>query len=280
VELKQKDLQLLSKALRKAKPTTRRARMLGFTRAAEDEKVEVLGGFLDDELQHLARHSPMFCDCAMARLVRLISVRFKEGGLQMPPPIVSRIYQELSNGSLSFHQAHKITKVPFPFPYAQLLSIMMVYFMLTVPLAIVCFTRNDAMAVLLSGSASFTFVALNEVALELEDPFGSDANDLPLFEMHNSFNTALSHLLHMRPPECDNLKSANYWKMQSAMRVARRSSVSKISRQSILGLHSRVSSVAIATTTNPHLEVPAAPPSGGLSGTGAQASPPSVISRA
>ena len=74
--------------------------------------------------------------------VRLISVRCKEGGLNMPPPIVSRIYQELSNGSIGFHQAQKIARVPFPFPYAQLLAIMRLYFILTVPLAVVCFTND------------------------------------------------------------------------------------------------------------------------------------------
>ena len=100
------------------------------------DKIEVLGGLLEGELPHLRNHVPHLVDCAMSRLVRLISVRLKEGGLAMPPPIVSRIYQELSNGALGFHQAQKIARVPFPFPYAQLLALMKVYFILTVPMAV------------------------------------------------------------------------------------------------------------------------------------------------
>ena len=57
------------------------------------DKISVVGGFLEGELEHLGEHEPHFVDCAMARLIRLISVRLKEGGLAMPPPIVSRIYQ-------------------------------------------------------------------------------------------------------------------------------------------------------------------------------------------
>ena len=130
---------------------------------AGKDAVEVLGVLDAEELAHLTRHEPDYVDCAMARLVRLISGRFKEGGLTMPPPIVSRIYQELSNGSMGFHQAHKIARVPFPFPYAQLLSIMKIYFILTVPLAVVCFISEPAFATFMSGFTSATFVCLNEV---------------------------------------------------------------------------------------------------------------------
>ena len=90
-------------------------------------------------------------------------VRLKEGGLNMPPPVVSRIYQELSNGALGFHQAQKISRVPFPFPYAQLLAIMKVYFILTVPMAVVCFTDSVPFAIFMSFFTSFIFVCLNEV---------------------------------------------------------------------------------------------------------------------
>ena len=38
----------------------------------------------------------------------------------MPPPILSRVYQELSNAMLGFNSAMKVATTPFPFPYAQL----------------------------------------------------------------------------------------------------------------------------------------------------------------
>jgi predicted membrane chloride channel (bestrophin family) len=193
------------------------------------DAIEVIAGWQDDEIEHLAQHEPHFVDCALARLVRLISVRFKEGGLNMPAPIVSRIYQELSNGALGFHQAQKIAFVPFPFPYAQLLAIMKTYFVLTVPLAVSCFTDEAWFAVVMSACSCVLFVSLNEVAIELEDPFGNDANDLPLRQMHNTFNKALVHLLHQDNPASDNHKSATYMKLQSSIRATLSRSIRRAS---------------------------------------------------
>ena len=95
---------------------------------------------------------------------------------------------------------------------------MKVYFILTVPMAVVSFTNNTGFAVFMSFFTSFIFVCLNEVAIELEDPFGNDANDLPLRNMHKSFNKALEHLLHQEAPEMDNIKSMHTMKLQSGIR--------------------------------------------------------------
>ena len=191
------------------------------------DKIAVTGGFFEGELEHLQAHAPHFVDCVMARLVRLISIRVKEGGMNIPPPVVSRVYQELSNGAIGFHQSEKIARVPFPFPYAQLLAIMKVYFILTVPIAVVAFTDEPGFAIFMSFFTSFIFVSLNEVAIELEDPFGNDANDLPLQSMLKSFNRALEHLLHQEAPEEDNLKSATYMKLQSGIRATLRRTAGK-----------------------------------------------------
>ena len=41
-------------------------------------------------------------------------------GLGHDAPIVSRIYQVLSDGTLPYHAALKVVDTPFPFAYAQL----------------------------------------------------------------------------------------------------------------------------------------------------------------
>jgi hypothetical protein len=183
----------------------------------------------------------------------------------MPPPIVSRIYQELSNGSLGFHQAQKIAKVPFPFPYAQLLAIMKVYFILTVPLAIVCFTDDYAFAVLMSGFCTSIFVCLNEVAIELEDPFGNDANYLPLRNMHASFNKALEHLLHQEAPESDHVKSAKYMKLQSSIKATLRRVTAGQGKRGTPGAAAAAPSTPVPGTT------PDSPQDGGAAATGSAA---------
>ena len=42
--------------------------------------------------------------------------------LMTPPPVLSRVYQELSNGMLGFNQSLKLADVPFPFIFAQILE--------------------------------------------------------------------------------------------------------------------------------------------------------------
>merc|ERR1719262_1334834 len=44
------------------------------------------------------------------------------GVIPTAPPIVSRIFQDLSMGVVTLNNVRKISETPFPFPYAQALS--------------------------------------------------------------------------------------------------------------------------------------------------------------
>merc|ERR1712048_780387 len=52
----------------------------------------------------------------------------KNGILWIAPPILSRVFQELSNGVVIVNDAMKITEYPFPYPYAQMLTILLLAF--------------------------------------------------------------------------------------------------------------------------------------------------------
>jgi len=123
----------------------------------------------------------------MTRIIRMISNRIKEGGMAAPPPVVSRVYQELSNGLLGFQQAQKVADIPFPFPYAQIVQYMQLAFVLSCPFVVISFVSSVIPAMIFTFLAVFCYVSLNEVAAELEDPFGTDPNDLPLHRLHLRF---------------------------------------------------------------------------------------------
>merc|ERR1711975_194620 len=106
--------------------------------------------------------------------------RQKEGGLAVPPPICTRLFQEMSNGMLGFNNAKKIHNTPFPFPYAQLITLALLILTLTCGFVMNVFVTSPYWATLFSFVAIAGYYAINEVAIELEDPFGDDANDLPL----------------------------------------------------------------------------------------------------
>merc|ERR1719392_125561 len=92
--------------------------------------------------------------------------------IDIPPPIQSRIYQELSNGMLGFNQAMKIADVPFPFPYAQLLLVLLTLYVCIIPVYMVCFTQSAIGAPVLSFLLFEGIWGINETAKELENPFG------------------------------------------------------------------------------------------------------------
>merc|ERR1719359_2043158 len=63
--------------------------------------------------------------------------------------------------------------------------------------SVVCATsiESPAWASFLSFSVVISFWSLNFIALELEDPFGDDANDLPMKDMQTDLNLSLKELL-------------------------------------------------------------------------------------
>jgi len=120
----------------------------------------------------------------MTRIIRLVTQRMDEGGVAIPPPILSRVYQELSTGLLGFTHAKKVGDIPFPFPYSQIVSFLQVCFLFSCPFVVMALISEVIPAFFFTFFAAFCYSSLNEVAAELEDPFGTDANDLPLFKLH------------------------------------------------------------------------------------------------
>ena len=82
-------------------------------------KLEVLGGLSEGEMRCL-HGNPERCHLVYTWLLKELVLRRKAGGLATDGPVVSRIYQVLSDGMLSYLGARKLADTPFPFPYAQL----------------------------------------------------------------------------------------------------------------------------------------------------------------
>ncbi|MCZ7683679.1 MAG: hypothetical protein M5U28_34875 [Sandaracinaceae bacterium] len=72
----------------------------------------------------------------------------------------------------------RIRRTPIPFAYAQHIKIFVVVFCFTAP-----FAMADAMrwyTPLVAGLLAFALFGIDEIGVEIEDPFGTDPNDLPL----------------------------------------------------------------------------------------------------
>jgi hypothetical protein len=114
--------------------------------------------------------------------------------LKIAPPIQSRMYQELSNGMLGFSNVLKIADVPFPFPHAQIIMILLVCWMLLIPIFMMQFTKSWITGPVLASLLVMATWCLNELAIELEDPFGLDANDLSLQDFHVRFMEGIQEI--------------------------------------------------------------------------------------
>jgi predicted membrane chloride channel (bestrophin family) len=149
---------------------------------------------IDEEEQRFLGSAPDPVLATVQRIVRAVSTRHQFGGVCAPSPIVSRVFQELSNGLLAYNAATKIKEVPVPFAYVQFNAMLFCLFVLFTPLAIAAFTGQVASSVLISMIVVGGFAAMWLVANELEDPFGDDANDLPMVGYHEHFVRALMRM--------------------------------------------------------------------------------------
>jgi len=155
-----------------------------------DAERRVLESFGDEPLSTEARVSMVAC-WFMRRL--LARSKFEQGDSRdTSPPITSRLYQVISDGNLWFSHASKIAITPFPFPYHNLMSILIWIYTFLAPLLVNGCIMETTARFIFSVMAVFPYHALSAVADNLEDPFRPyDVNELPLPELQHSVNLRL-----------------------------------------------------------------------------------------
>lgn len=126
----------------------------------------------------------------------LVINALKDKILDVPPPILSRVYQTLSRGFVHLLSAKKVRDTRFPFPYAQLIAVMLWGLVLITPVAMSALIPHEGWCALATFVPIFGTFALNAVAEELEMPYGEDANDLPLEHFQREMNSSLLMLSH------------------------------------------------------------------------------------
>ena len=163
-----------------------------------DITYDVIGELSREEQARLEKAIDLPCVVADWIMEAVTRAQLK-GLLTVPPPIISRFYQELSNGLVGFSQAYKVTSTPFPFPFAQILALLLSVFCVVCPIIVVQMTSGYILPPVLSFSAILSYWGLNQIAVELENPFGDDDNDLPLVDMHRFFVDAVEEAYIAQP---------------------------------------------------------------------------------
>jgi len=163
------------------------------------ETIDVLG-LSNDTLRHLKDCVENHCFNKVEVLLHLlqscITNAHQEGILAVPPPILSRVYQTISRGYVNLLNTKKITDTKFPFPFVQVISLLLIIHTIMTPYILATTVKSLVVTPILTFVFVFGAFALNFISMELEDPFGEDDNDLPLADFQAEMNNCLMMLLH------------------------------------------------------------------------------------
>lgn len=210
---------------------------------------------------------------------RSIILNMASGVLPIPPPVMSRAFQELSRGCVNLQNARKIAEFPFPFPYAQTSVVMLLIHWALCPL-MCSFLLDTYVAVCVAFGATFFLWCINYIALALESPFGDYDNDLPMDQMQMDWNQSLGTLLARRsqqPPRFD-FDASLHRRLEVAMRNGKTREL-EVPRVSSNGHSVGASGIFCALSPSPPSTPPPETPKSPASPTPRSASSPSTSSK-
>eukprot|EP00931_Biecheleriopsis_adriatica_P031629 TRINITY_DN18521_c0_g1_i1.p1 TRINITY_DN18521_c0_g1~~TRINITY_DN18521_c0_g1_i1.p1 ORF type:complete len:573 (-),score=62.98 TRINITY_DN18521_c0_g1_i1:8-1660(-) len=162
----------------------------------QDEAFEIieLEGFDTELLKYLAE-APEKTLVILQWIQQLVVQNHRIGVLDVAAPILTRVFQDLSSGIVGVVDAQKITDVLFPFPYAQMVTVLLVLASIITPIALAVSMESVVWCASLNFLSVLSLWCVNYIAAEIEMPFGEDLNDLPLAGVQISLNRALMALL-------------------------------------------------------------------------------------
>lgn len=138
---------------------------------------------------------------------RLVHDANAAGVLQVPPPILARAYTELHQGKIAVTAGLQLLKdVPFPFPYAQMISTLLLIQWITTPLMASQVIVAKFWCVLACFVVILVHWSLFYIALQIDNPIGDDHNDLPVAGIMEKFNNSLVLLLQPQTQKAPSFK--------------------------------------------------------------------------
>jgi len=129
---------------------------------------------------------------------RLVYEAHESKVITAAPPLVARVFNQLGRGIVVLNDAKKINALPIPFPLAQMILMMLFLHWLITAVLVAASVDSFYWCGFISFTVVFSFWSIHLIGEELEQPFGDDANDLPIREMQREMNTSLREMLDMR----------------------------------------------------------------------------------
>ena len=115
----------------------------------------------------------------------------ENGVVTMPAPISTRVFQELSDGMLSFSRSLKLAEIRFPVAYEATVEVVLALHLAMTPFAAAFWCDDYIIAPILAFVIVFLLRSWCLLATEMENPFNGDVNDMDLCAWNDTFNEYL-----------------------------------------------------------------------------------------
>lgn len=169
-------------------------------------QTQVLGNYLDQgALQKVvASHSP--ANRILLLMGEWLAIRRRSGKLS--DILFHSLNNRLNDMSSVLAGCERIANTPVPFAYTLILHRTVYLFCIMLPFALV--VDLHYMTPFISVLISYTFIALDALAEELEDPFGTENNDLPLDAICNAIEIDLLQMNDERDIPAKRIPDKHY----------------------------------------------------------------------
>ena len=102
----------------------------------------------------------------------------------VPPPVKSMFNVYQTEVLKAYNDSMMIADTTVPFPMVHIGMTILTMFYISWPFLMALLCKSIYWAMLISFVPILAFFAVNAIAIELQDPYGDDDNDLPLRELH------------------------------------------------------------------------------------------------
>jgi predicted membrane chloride channel (bestrophin family) len=160
----------------------------------EEDLVDVRG-LDEDSLEHI-RSSECKVEIVFQKITNLITDNFKNGALQVSPPLLTRAFQHMGTGMKHFDKAMNLAGVQVPFPYLIVTEATMLGHLFITPFQMTFWCKGPYGASGWTFFLTFVIWSLYGVAAELDRPFGRSVVAFDLVKMQKGFNLRVVSLLH------------------------------------------------------------------------------------
>jgi len=159
-------------------------------------RFEVIGAEeLDDETQAAIFESDHKVECVFQMIQQVVVDAIETKVLSIAPPILSRSFQEMGAGLLTYHEAKKLACVPMPKAYLFFTATILTCEALFVPWMLAIYTKGTFSTFFYTFSGVFLLWFLNFVAGSLDNPFQKEARTLESSNVQRELNQHLLQIL-------------------------------------------------------------------------------------